>query len=173
MSSPIYSLFFNEFSTAWGTFRLAAGSAGVVAVGLAAADGNTFFNFLKRRYPGFLFLERATAELEQGRAEIEEYLAGVRREFGVPFQIRVTPFQLKVLEAVSTIPYGSTATYGDIARRVGLPDGARAVGAACAANPIPLIVPCHRVVGASGLGGFRDGVALKRKLLQHEGVRLK
>jgi len=152
---------------------LAAGAAGVVAVGLPAADGNSFFNFLKTKYAGFLFFERATPELEQGRAEIEEYLAGVRREFGVPFQIRVTPFQFKVLGAVSTIPYGSAATYGDIARRVDLPDGARAVGRACRANPIPLVVPCHRVVGASGLGGFRAGVALKRRLLEHEGARLK
>ena len=173
MSSPICSLFFSEFSTAWGVFRLAAGGGGVVAVGLAAADGNSFFNFLKRKYPGFLFFERATPELEQGRAEIEEYLGGVRREFGVPFQIRVTPFQFKVLEAVSTIPYGSTATYGGIARRVGVPDGARAVGAACAANPIPLIIPCHRVVAAAGLGGFGGGVELKRRLLEHEGARLK
>lgn len=173
MSSPIYSLFFNEFSTAWGIFRLAAAAGGVAAVGLPAADGNSFFNFLKRKYPGFLFFERTTAELEQGRREIGEYLAGERREFDVPFHIRVTPFQFKVLEAVSTIPYGSTATYGDIARRVGLPDGARAVGRACRANPIPLVVPCHRVVGASGLGGFRGGVALKRKLLEHEGARLK
>jgi methylated-DNA-[protein]-cysteine S-methyltransferase len=173
VSSPIYSLFFSEFSTAWGIFRLAAGAGGVVAVGLPAADGNSFFDFLKKKYPGFLFFERATPELEQGRTEIEEYLAGVRHEFGVPFQFRVTAFQFKVLEAVSTIPYGSTATYGGIARRVGVPGGARAVGRACRANPIPLIIPCHRVVAAAGLGGYGGGPALKRKLLEHEGVRVK
>jgi methylated-DNA-[protein]-cysteine S-methyltransferase len=77
------------------------------------------------------------------------------------------------LEAVSAIPYGSTATYREVAERVGSPSAARAVGAACAANPIPLIVPCHRVVAAAGLGGYGGGPALKRKLLELEGVRVK
>jgi methylated-DNA-[protein]-cysteine S-methyltransferase len=171
--TPVFSLFFTEFPTEWGVLRLAASAGGVAAVGLPEETGRRFFAHLKRKYPGFLFVEGTTPELELARAEIGEYLAGGRREFDVPFHIRATPFQFKVLEAVSAIPYGSTATYGELAARVGVPGGARAVGAACAANPIPLIIPCHRVVAAAGLGGFRGGPELKRKLLEHEGARLK
>jgi methylated-DNA-[protein]-cysteine S-methyltransferase len=80
-----------------------------------------------------------------------------------------TPFQLKVWEALRTIPAGETATYGEIAAQVGEPGAARAVGMANAANPIPLIVPCHRVVRAGGkLGGYGGGLPLKRALLDHE-----
>jgi len=171
--TPAFSLFFTEFPTTWGVFRLAASADGVAAVGLPEEGGRRFFAYLKRAYPGFLVVEGTTAELEVARAEIAGYLAGDRRDFDVPFHIRVTPFQFEVLEAISAIPYGSTATYGELARRAGFPGAARAVGAACAANPIPLIVPCHRVVAASGLGGFGGGVDLKRKLLEHEGALLR
>ncbi len=168
MNSTVSSLYYAEFPTSWGVFRLAASESAVAAVGLPRDDGSGFFEYLRRKYPGFLYLERTTPDLEQGRREVEEYLAGKRREFDVPFHIRVTPFQFKVLEAVSAIPYGSTATYGELAARIGSPGAARAVGAACAANPIPLIVSCHRVVGASGLGGYAGGLELKRKLLALE-----
>jgi methylated-DNA-[protein]-cysteine S-methyltransferase len=171
--SAISSLYYAHFETPWGVFRLAASEGGVVAVGLPRGDeGDGFFEYLRSKYPGFLYVEGTTPELEQGRREVEEYLAGSRREFDVPFHIRVTPFQFKVLEAVSAVGYGSTATYGELAGRIGSPRAARAVGAACAANPIPLVVPCHRVVGASGLGGYAGGLELKRKLLQLEGARL-
>jgi methylated-DNA-[protein]-cysteine S-methyltransferase len=173
VNSAISSLYYTHFETPWGIFRLAASEGGVVAVGLPRGDGGDgFFGYLRGKYPGFLYVERTTPELEQGRREVEEYLAGARCEFDVPFHIRVSPFQFKVLEAVSAIPYGSTATYGELAERVGSPGAARAVGAACAANPIPLIVPCHRVVGASGPGGYAGGLELKRKLLAHEGAFL-
>lgn len=173
MSSNVFSLYYAEFPTSWGVFRAAASAGGVVAMGLPEDGGRRFFAYLKDKYPAFLLFERTAPELEQARAELEEYLAGRRREFAVPFHIRATPFQFKIYEAVSAIPYGSTATYREIAERVGSPGAARAVGAACAANPIPLIIPCHRVVGASGLGGYGGGAVLKRKLLEHEGARLK
>jgi O-6-methylguanine DNA methyltransferase len=172
MDKEVFRLHVFEVPTSWGVFRLAASEGGVVAAGLPGPDGDAFFKFLRRKYPGFLFLEGTTPELEQGRREIEEYLAGERREFGVPFHLRVTPFQFKVLEALSVIPYGATTTYGEVAARLGAPGAARAVGAACAANPLPLLVPCHRVVGASGLGGYAGGLALKRRLLEHERAHL-
>ena len=168
MNSTVSSLYYAELPTSWGVFRAAASAGGITAVGLPGGDGRAFFSYIKKKYPAFLLLERGTPELEQGRAEIDEYLAGERREFAVPFHIRVTPFQFKVLEAVSAIPYGSTATYGELAARIGSPGAARAVGAACGANPIPLIIPCHRVVGSSGLGGYAGGLELKRKLLALE-----
>jgi O-6-methylguanine DNA methyltransferase len=170
MPREVFSLRVTEFPTAWGAFRLAAGEGGVAAVGLPGDGGRGFFEYLRKKYPGFLFLVGTTPELEQGRRELEEYLVGARREFGVPFHVRVTPFQFRVLAAISAIPYGAMATYRELAERVGSPGAARAVGAACAANPLPVIIPCHRVVAASGLGGYGGGPALKRRLLEHEGV---
>ena len=84
-----------------------------------------------------------------------------------------TDFQHKVWRAMAKIPAGCMATYGDIAKRIGNPQAARAVGAACGANPVPYLVPCHRVVAANGgLGGFSGGLAIKKLLLQREGCQL-
>jgi O-6-methylguanine DNA methyltransferase len=170
VDSTISSLYYAEFPTSWGVFRAAASAGGISAVALPGGDGAAFFSYIKKKYPAFLLVEQPSPELEQFRAELDEYLAGERREFAVPFHIRVTPFQFSVLEILSTIPYGGTMTYGDVAARLGSPRAARAVGAACAANPIPLIVPCHRVVAASGVGGYAGGPDLKRKLLALEAV---
>jgi methylated-DNA-[protein]-cysteine S-methyltransferase len=104
--------------------------------------------------------------------ELEEYFAGERRTFTVPLAPRGTPFQLSVWRALRAIPYGETLSYGELARRVGSPAGARAVGLANGANPLPIIVPCHRVIGADGsLTGFGGGLAIKRALLALEGAR--
>lgn len=100
----------------------------------------------------------------QGRAE------AVRVSVG---RVDVSGFRRKVCEALSSIPFGSVATYGGLARRVGCPGGARAVGQALGSNPLPLVWPCHRVVASRGLGGFmggRDALGVKRWLLEHEGA---
>jgi methylated-DNA-[protein]-cysteine S-methyltransferase len=103
-------------------------------------------------------------------AELGEYFAGSRTRFTVPVRfVRGSAFERAVWERIATIPYGQLVTYGEIARDVGGPAGAQAVGAACGRNPIPVIVPCHRVVGAGGaLGGFGGGLPRKRRLLQLE-----
>ena len=104
--------------------------------------------------------------------EILEYLSGRRRKFTVPLDLGVRPFHGKVLAAARRIPYGRTATYGELAARAGSPRAARAVGQAMARNPVPLVVPCHRVVaGGGGLGGFGGGLDLKRRLLDLEAPR--
>ena len=100
--------------------------------------------------------------------EIVEYLAGNRHTFHAPLDFTGTPFQRAVWNAVRAVPYGSVATYGEIARAVGSPGASRAVGAANGANPLPLIVPCHRIVGASGLTGYGGGLDAKRWLLALE-----
>jgi methylated-DNA-[protein]-cysteine S-methyltransferase len=101
------------------------------------------------------------------------YFAGHRRAFDLPLAPSGTPFQLDVWRALCTIPYGITASYGALAARLGTPGAARAVGRANALNPLPVVVPCHRVLGADGsLTGFRGGVHLKAALLAHEGVHL-
>ena len=102
-------------------------------------------------------------------AQLEEYFAGERREFSLPLQPVGTPFQKAVWSALQTIPYGTTVSYGELARRVGRPSAARAVGAASGANPLPIIVPCHRVIGADrSLTGFGGGLETKRFLLALE-----
>ena len=101
--------------------------------------------------------------------QIREYLEGARREFDLPLHRTGTAFQRRVLDEVSRVPYGSTATYGEIARSVGNPAASRAVGAANGANPLPLVIPCHRVVGSSSrLTGYGGGLAAKRILLALE-----
>jgi methylated-DNA-[protein]-cysteine S-methyltransferase len=102
-------------------------------------------------------------------AQLRAYFAGELREFDVPLAPDGTGFQAAVWEALRRIPYGETASYGAIAGRIGRPTASRAVGAANGANPIPIIVPCHRVVGSSGsLTGFGGGLGTKRFLLDHE-----
>lgn len=102
---------------------------------------------------------------EQARAEIEEFLAGEREIFTVPFRAAGTDFQQAVWWQMCQIGYGATRTYGELAAGVGEPGAGQAVGLACGANPIPLIIPCHRVVAANGLGGFGGGVDRKVWLL--------
>jgi len=104
-------------------------------------------------------------------AQLREYFAGTRRHFALALAPRGTPFQLAVWQVLRAIPYGQTRSYGEIARGLGRPEAARAVGLANGANPLPIIVPCHRVIGADGsLTGFGGGLPIKRALLQLEGA---
>lgn len=101
--------------------------------------------------------------------EFEEYFAGTRRAFDLPLDIRGTAFQLSVWRALREIPYGATASYGEIAARIGRPGAARAVGMANHLNLLPVIIPCHRVLGARGeLTGYAGGIGFKRYLLELE-----
>ena len=102
-------------------------------------------------------------------AQLDEYFAGERRAFELTFDLAATPFQLKVWDALQLIPYGSTTSYGDLALAIGRPDRVRAVGGAVGRTPIPIIIPCHRVIGADGsLTGYGGGLHRKRALLDHE-----
>lgn len=114
-------------------------------------------------------MSRETPLLAEGRRQVLEYLAGERHSFDLPLAPQGTPFQKRVWAAVEKIPYGQSYTYGEIALAAGCPRGSRAVGMACSQNPIPIIIPCHRVVGASGaLTGYAGGVELKQVLLKME-----
>jgi len=109
--------------------------------------------------------------LEEARAQLDEYFAGRRRAFELPLAPRGTAFQRAVWTGLLDIPFGETRTYGALARAVGRPSAARAVGAANGANPLSIVVPCHRVVGAEGsLTGYAGGEERKRWLLRHEGI---
>ena len=142
-----------------GPLTLIAGAAGLrqVVFGAeqppAAADGDG----------------EAMRILDQTQRQLAAYFAGERRRFDLPLDPRGTPFQLAAWRSLAEIPYGKTITYGEQARRLGRPGAARAVGAANGRNPLPIVVPCHRVVGADGrLVGFGGGLAAKRYLLDLE-----
>lgn len=112
-----------------------------------------------------------TPVLRQARTQIDAYFAGTRREFDLALQVNGSDFQRAVCDAMRAIPFGETRTYGEIAKALG--QSAQAVGGACGGNPIPIIIPCHRVLGAGGrLTGFSGagGVETKVALLRHEGA---
>jgi methylated-DNA-[protein]-cysteine S-methyltransferase len=112
---------------------------------------------------------RDDAALGDLRRQVEQYCRGERQVFAIERAAQGSPFQIDVWNALMEIPFGATASYGQIARAVGRPQAARAVGAANHANPIALIVPCHRVIGADGsLTGYGGGLPLKQALLRHE-----
>ena len=111
----------------------------------------------------------ASPLLDRAQAELEEYFAGRRRAFSVPLSMHGTAFQMQVWRALMEIPYGKTATYGALARRIGRERACRAVGMANHVNPLPILVPCHRVVGANGqLTGYAGGLEMKKFLLELE-----
>lgn len=121
-----------------------------------------------RREPeaDWIFNEKQLAEASR---QLSEYFAGERQEFDLPLKLSGTEFQVSVLEALQKIPYGKTTSYGEIARQIGRPRAVRAVGAANGRNPIPIVVPCHRVIGSTGdLTGFGGGLDTKEALLRLE-----
>jgi methylated-DNA-[protein]-cysteine S-methyltransferase len=117
-------------------------------------------------------IQRSTSTtLESALQQLRQYFAGERRAFNLPLDPGGTDFQRKVWTAILAIPFGETLSYGDLARHVG--GSARAVGGAVAANPIAIVIPCHRVVGAHGsLTGYGGGLRMKVWLLRHEGALL-
>ena len=111
--------------------------------------------------------------LDEIRRELDEYFEGTRRDFDLPLDVRVAPFHADVLEELARVPYGRTDTYGSLAAKVGRPRAARAVGTVMNRNPIPIVLPCHRIVGANGsLTGYAGGLDVKLRLLQLEGAML-
>lgn len=116
-------------------------------------------------------MSRETPLLSQGRDQLLEYMAGRRKAFDLPLAPQGTPFQQRVWAALRDIPYGQTRSYREIAQAVDCPKGFRAVGLANNRNPIPIFIPCHRVLGADGfLTGYAGGLKLKQALLSIEGL---
>ncbi len=150
-----------------GLVLVAQGDAGLRAV-LFGDDADVLVRDLQSRLPGAA-LAVDTGGVQAVLEAVVDCIEAPHLGFGVPVDLQGTPFQVKVWQALRRIPEGSTVSYGELARRLGMPDSARAVAAACAANPLAVVVPCHRVVAADGgLSGYRWGVARKRALLQRE-----
>ncbi len=111
--------------------------------------------------------------LSRALEELRGYFRGDTRSFTIPLRPQGTPFQLRVWDFVRTIPWGKTASYQEVAEAIGCPKGARAVGLALRANPLPIFIPCHRILRGNGqIGGFSLGLERKRWLLEHEGVKV-
>lgn len=133
--------------------------------------GLTGLHLPRSKYPARVGADwvRDDDAFDDVRTELDEYFAGTRQDFTVKLNPRGSGFQRQVWQALCEIPYGETTSYGKVAVSIGHPDGARAVGLANGQNPIPIIVPCHRVIGADGsLTGYGGGLDAKRWLLDHE-----
>ena len=155
--------FYDTFSTPVGDFSVALNATGAV---IATAFGG--LDQLRERFDPDE-VARDPARAAEVRREVTEYFAGTRQQFTVMLAPSGTPFQRSVWSALKRIPLGETRSYGQLAASLGKPDASRAVGRANATNPICLIVPCHRVIGADGsLTGFAFGEDIKRRLLEHE-----
>ncbi|MBS0226161.1 MAG: methylated-DNA--[protein]-cysteine S-methyltransferase [Proteobacteria bacterium] len=137
-------------------------------------DGLRAIEFPRNRHPMKRddgWVEASHPLIDEAQRQLDDYFAGTRTTFSVPLAPRGTPFQLAVWNALREIPFGGTWTYGDLARHIGQPSAVRAVGAANGRNPIPIIVPCHRVIGSDGtLTGFGGGLPTKEFLLHLEGA---
>ncbi|MBS3783426.1 MAG: methylated-DNA--[protein]-cysteine S-methyltransferase [Anaerolineae bacterium] len=152
-----------------GTVWVASTEAGLCKVSLGGRSG-AFFSWLSQ-HMGSLEPQEEPEAMAFAVSQLREYFSGSRQAFDLPLDVRGTAFQRSVWSQVVRIPYGTTATYGDIAQLVGKPKASRAVGGAVGANPLPIVIPCHRVIGAEGiLTGFGAGLDTKEMLLRLEGA---
>lgn len=158
------ALFHSLFETPVGVIQLAVDGEGVLAEIL-----------LPNRNPARSPVQTLPAAARRGihavRGQLSEYFLGKRRAFDLPLRPEGSPFEQQVWNKLLDVPYGVTVSYGSIATDLGLPNGARAVGRANGSNPIPIVIPCHRVIGSDGhLTGYGGGLPLKRALLELEGA---
>lgn len=154
------SIWYDNMATPIGNLLLVADEHGLRAVGFEQGAHQPTVEPHWQRDPG---------KLQFARVQFEEYFAGTRQTFDMPLHPLGTPFQLSVWKALAKIPYAATTSYGELARRIGNPKAMRAVGAANGRNPLPIVVPCHRVIGGDGsLTGFGGGLPTKRFLLTLE-----
>jgi methylated-DNA-[protein]-cysteine S-methyltransferase len=166
---PRRVLYWDSLAAPIGRVLVAVGDAGLVRVSFRRGDAS-FVAELRQRLDADAV--RSASRTSDVVGQLRDYFGGTRRAFDLPVDLAwLTPFQRRVLEATATVPAGRVVSYGDIARRIGRPRGSRAVGQALGRNPIPIVIPCHRVVAAGGrLGGYTGGLGIKRTLLRIEGA---
>lgn len=159
-----------RFDTPIGPLRIICSEKGLAFLELPHQSGRGLAGWMQTHAPGAKLVERPAAS-DATVDQILEYTAGRRRVFSLDLDLRATPFQRAVYERVAKIPYGETVAYADIAEALGAPKAVRAVGAANGANPIPIVIPCHRVIARGGaLQGYAGGLELKARLLVLEGA---
>jgi O-6-methylguanine DNA methyltransferase len=161
------SLYWMRCPSPWGSLRLLATDQGLCRVVLPGEEGVE--HWVGRYLAGSVLVEGALV-LREAAEQLQRYFSGKGHSFDLPLDIHGTPFQQAVWKALLEIPYGETRSYAQVAAAVGRPRAARAVGMANGANPLPIVIPCHRVICSDGsLGGYGGGLALKEALLRLEG----
>ncbi len=156
--------------TPLGTFGAVLTSRGLARLTFPDERFEQCAAWAKRWFPS-AGVDDSSSSLAELAEQLDGYFAGRLRTFAVPLDLRGTSFQVRVWEAVATIPHAETRSYGQVAETIGNPRAVRAVGLANGANPVPIVVPCHRVVGSNGtLTGYAGGLALKQRLLALEGA---
>lgn len=166
MEDVVYARLDSPVGTVW----IASTEIGVCKISLGAERSGAFLSWISEHIgPGESWEDPEL--MSSATAQLGEYFSGNRQTFDLPLDVRGTSFQRAVWSQVIRIPYGATASYGDIAQLVGKPTASRAVGRAVGANPLPIVVPCHRVIGRGGsLVGFGAGLDAKETLLRLEGA---
>ncbi len=169
VSEGLFDVAYDVLDTPIGPLLIAATERGVCRISFDP-EPEREAESLARSYG--LRVLRASRPVDTARRELDEYFAGRRQTFDLTTDLRIeAPFRSAVLEELARVPYGATTTYGELARRAGRPRAARAVGVVMNRNPIPIVLPCHRVVGANGaLVGYGGGLDRKEALLRLEGV---
>ncbi len=162
------TVYYSTMDSPVGRLTICCSEKGVLQVAVGRRSTSKPGNPDGNRQPRLQWV-RSREKTRQLETQLAEYFAGRRRKFPVRLDLRGTPFQRKVWEALRSIPYGETRSYADVARRIGRPRAARAVGQANRWNPVAILVPCHRVIAADGgLGGYASGLRVKKFLLQLE-----
>ena len=163
----------HRFATPFGPMHVAASPRGLVRLTWKAEGDDGFVEHLEDRFPDAVVVRDGSA-LSAAEAQLREYFAGERTSFELPVDLsRLSDFDRRVLQAAREIGFGEVLAYGEVARRIGRPRAARAVGGALGRNPVAIVVPCHRVVRSDGsLGGYGGGVRWKERLLSLEGAEL-
>lgn len=161
---------YTRFSSPMGSMLLARSGVGVCRICLPNEREPSLFAWFDKRFPGERVVEDPES-LRVARNELTAYFRGELKEFSFSLDLQVTPFQRRVLDRVREIPYGRTASYKQIAGLIGNSSGVRAAAGAVAHNPLPIVIPCHRVIAHDGsLRGYGGGLPLKRRLLRLEGA---
>jgi O-6-methylguanine DNA methyltransferase len=165
----VNTLYSQELESSVGTLVVSGSPKGICRICFSvqsSADSSSWFN----RHFSCLPEKGVQPTVHKAIGQLAGYFEGKRGAFELPLDLRGTPFQLQVWNELLRIPYGETVSYGEVASRIGNPRASQAVGAAVGRNPVPIVVPCHRVIGQDGsLVGFAGGLATKEKLLELEG----
>ena len=161
-------IYFADFQSPIGDLHLASSDQGVIFISFSGKEN--LMKDLEKLVPD-MELEENTSKNKKVIRQLKDYFSGTRKDFDLPLHMIGTEFQKLVWRQLCQVPFGKTASYKEIAEKIGKPKAMRAVGQANHRNPIPIIIPCHRIIGANGhLVGFGGGLDKKRFLLSHEGV---
>jgi methylated-DNA-[protein]-cysteine S-methyltransferase len=168
----LIDLAYERHDSPFGRLLVFSGERGIVRIALAAEDEDRVLETLSGRISPRI-ARTGRAALTEARAQLDGYFEGARREFDLPLDWRLTRgFRREVLRETATIPYGGTASYAEMAGRAGSPRAVRAAGSALATNPLPIVVPCHRVLRSDGkIGAYLGGTSMKEALLRLERER--